>query len=392
MRQFAYVATFFALCACEGASPAGGPEPRAPEVDTGVPQIPVSPEQPESARLVPTTVESVDDLPGRYVRPFALPGQVSTLTLGAIDNGAGAYELHRSCGVPNCLGEQGTYHAVPENPAVGFAFFSLQPAGSTSVPETYIIDLLWRSAGGDVVALQVRRLYANDAIGLPQVFWRLPDAPATPRLLEDETADGGSAPAVTPGAADAPGELYPELPGIYVRALPVPGDIGALTLGAATWQNGGATGTYQASYPYCLPWCIPESGTYHLEIASAITGTGRLEIERSGEDTGGATYVVLAIWRDLQGHITALQLQRVWGPGLVGAPFVMYRQWWTAASGSGPADDAGETGACAYYQALAQYFHIRALQCAYSVCYPLSPVYGYWAQYYDQLAQTTCGS
>ena len=32
------------------------------------------------------------------------------------------------------------------------------------------------------------------------------------------------------------------------------------TLGDATWTGKFARGTYEASYPYCLPWCFPEGG------------------------------------------------------------------------------------------------------------------------------------
>jgi len=45
---------------------------------------------------------------------------------------------------------------------------------------------------------------------------------------------------------------------------------------------------------------------------------------------------------------------------------------------------------CSYYQGLAQYYSIRALQCAYSACYAMSPWYGYLAQYYSTLAQSVC--
>lgn len=45
---------------------------------------------------------------------------------------------------------------------------------------------------------------------------------------------------------------------------------------------------------------------------------------------------------------------------------------------------------CGYYEGLAQYYAIRALQCAYSVCYPMSPWYGYLSQYYQSLAQAVC--
>ena len=45
---------------------------------------------------------------------------------------------------------------------------------------------------------------------------------------------------------------------------------------------------------------------------------------------------------------------------------------------------------CDWYQKMAQYYSIRALQCAYSACYPLSPWYGYMGQYYSALAASVC--
>jgi hypothetical protein len=45
---------------------------------------------------------------------------------------------------------------------------------------------------------------------------------------------------------------------------------------------------------------------------------------------------------------------------------------------------------CAYYEGLAQYYAIRALQCAYSACYPMVPWYGYMAEYYNGLVETFC--
>lgn len=45
---------------------------------------------------------------------------------------------------------------------------------------------------------------------------------------------------------------------------------------------------------------------------------------------------------------------------------------------------------CAYWQGMAQYYAIRALQCAYSVCYPMSPWYGYMAEYYNGFVDLYC--
>ncbi len=45
---------------------------------------------------------------------------------------------------------------------------------------------------------------------------------------------------------------------------------------------------------------------------------------------------------------------------------------------------------CSYYTGMAQYYAIRALQCAYSVCYPMTPWYGFMAEYYSKLADMYC--
>ena len=45
---------------------------------------------------------------------------------------------------------------------------------------------------------------------------------------------------------------------------------------------------------------------------------------------------------------------------------------------------------CSYYEGLAQYYAIRALQCAYSACYSMVPWYGHMAEYYSGLVQVFC--
>lgn len=47
---------------------------------------------------------------------------------------------------------------------------------------------------------------------------------------------------------------------------------------------------------------------------------------------------------------------------------------------------------CSYYQGMAQYYTIRALQCAYSICAPMSPWYAFMAQYYQGLWEANCSS
>jgi hypothetical protein len=58
----------------------------------------------------------------------------------------------------------------------------------------------------------------------------------------------------------------------------------------------------------------------------------------------------------------------------------------------GATQAATPTASCESYRSLADYYRIRALQCAYSICYPLSSWYGYWAEYYTRLVEQTCES
>jgi hypothetical protein len=358
------------LCACS----ISDPMPAGPGVagDTDLPAGPDTESLPSSARLVPEPVDSVEDVPGRYAQPFALPGQVNLITLEQPSFNMGSYELYRSCGVTPCAAESGQYNIVPTNPAIGFAALSLVDQTGL-VRTTYILDLLWRDADGQLVALQLRPLLGN-ATGPTQVWWRLPEAGPEP----------------TPMLASAPASDAPAVDGVFVRALPIYGDIGAITLDDATWSASSATGTYTASYPYCLPWCLPETGTYELDLENVTTGTGHLDVVPAANPTQAHHYAVYAIWRGVDGTPAAIQLQRVDGVTPSGPPFTVYRQWWTGASAApAPAD----TNLCTTWLALAGYYRIRALQCGMSACWTLAPWYSAWANYYQGLADAAqCSS
>lgn len=242
------------------------------------------------ANLVPEPIASVDELPGDWYRPFALPGQVSYLVLAPPQLGIGEYNGFRSCGVPICYGITGSYHAVPENPAVGFAFLQLRPAGSPTFSEIYILDHFWRAGDGTLVAVQARRLYEGGAPGLPFQLYRVGEAPAQPEELIDADEDAV------------------------------------------------------------------------LELANQLDAPD------------------LAIRGELDDDLaTALVAERADG--------------FSALDDVGAAADrlyAADPALCSYYRGREQYFQLRALQCAYSVCYPMSPWYGYWAQYYRNLADSVC--
>ncbi len=315
MSQRIGIALLIALCSCSTNGPTVPPIAPA----DGAPTAPLPPAAdtaslPPSAQLIPEPVDSVTDVPGTYVQPYALPGQVSVITIGPTIAGDGNYELYRSCGVPVCVAESGGYHIIPTNPAIGFAALSLfDQAGALRA--NYMLDYLWRDSDGTLVAIQLRALVGN-GVGPTQVWWRYP---------------GGSGATQPPQQPPAPTTLVakPSLSGVYIRALPIYGDIGAITIDDGLWSDSLATGTYDASYPYCLPWCLDEAGDYELDVANPATGTAMLQLVPAGDPTATHHYVVYAIFRAPDGTPTAMQLQRVDGLVPSGPPFVMYRQWWT---------------------------------------------------------------
>jgi hypothetical protein len=375
------IAALIALCACSINEP--DPAPTGPDMATEQPASPDADSLPSTARLIPEPVDSVEDVPGKYVQPFALPGQVSVITLAQPNFATGNYELYRSCGLPTCVREAGQYHIVPTNPAIGFAALSLVD-DTGLVRSTYILDLLWRDAEGHLVALQLRALVGN-ATGPAQVWWKLPDAnqeptdPGVPSMPATGTASESEPTTVLAAPASKP-----KLGGVFVRALPIYGDIGAITLDEATWTENTAKGTYHAAYPYCLPWCFGEDGTYELDLSNVATGTGHLSLVPTANPTKAHDYVVYAIWRTVDGTPSAIQLQRFDGVVPSGPLFTVYRQWWTGATATAAAEPTTVT--CSTWLNLAAYYRIRALQCGMGACWPLAGWYSSWAQYYQALA------
>jgi hypothetical protein len=334
---------------------------------------------PETARLVPGPVDSVEGVPGRYVQPFALPGQVNQITLAQPNYGVGSYELYRSCGVPDCVPQSGQYNIIPTNPAIGFAALTLVDQTGT-VRVTYVLDYLWRDADGQLVAIQLRTLLGN-APGPTQVWWRMPDDSA-PETRAPTRRTVASTPPAEPTTIEA-AAAKPALAGVYVRALPIYGDISALTLDDASWIENTANGAYDAAYPYCLPWCLGEAGDYQLDVANDTTGTGQLSLVPAANVAAAHDYAVYAIWRTPEGTPAAIQLQRFDGVVASGPPFTLYRQWWT---GTAAAAAPATPDSCAMLASLAAYYRIRALQCGMGACWPLSGWYSAGAQYYDGLA------
>jgi len=304
------IACVLLLCSCSTNGPVE--DPPVPPQTGSADAPPDTGALPATTRLVAEPVDSVADVPGTYVQPFALPGDISLITIEAPSYGMGSYQLYRSCGLPTCVAESGHYDLIATNPAIGFAALTLLDQTGT-VRTTYVLDYLWRDDSGALVAIQLRPLLGN-AAGPTQVWWRYGASTAPP-------------PPPPAHLALAAGE---PMAGVFVRALPIYGDIDAITLDEADWTETSATGTYAVAYPYCLPWCFGEAGDYVFDFASVATGTGHLSLIPAGNPGATHDYAVYAIWRAPDGTPAAIQLQRYDGVVPSGPPFTLYRQWWTA--------------------------------------------------------------
>jgi hypothetical protein len=120
----------------------------------------------DSADALVTPVTSLSGLAGTYAR-FSYPipaGEMSTMSLSALQNGDGRYSRSLSPG----RFESGTYHAIPENPAVGFAAITFIPP--TGASTNYIIDGIRRDVWGRITTIQLRRV--SDVVGTPFLMMR----------------------------------------------------------------------------------------------------------------------------------------------------------------------------------------------------------------------------
>ena len=378
MSQSLRIAFLVLVCSCStnGPDPVP-PEGPAPDGSAAAPE-PDTTSLPASQRLHPEPVDSVADVPGSYVQPYALPGDISLITLGATNWGMGDYQLFRSCGLPTCVAETGQYDVIATNPAIGFAALSLVDATGT-VRTTYVLDQLWRDSHGALVAIQLRPLLAN-APGPTQLWWRLPAGTTAPSASSRLAANEPIA-EPTRATALAAANSHAAIAGVFIRALPIYGDIDALTFANEAWTSNTAAGSYTAAYPYCLPWCFGETGGYELDLANAATGTGHLTLVPEGNPEAAHDYAVYAIWRAPDNTAAAIQLQRFDGVIASGPPFTLYRQWWPVVAEA----QSGNT-MCSTWTALAGYYRSQALLCGMSACWTLAPWYSAWAQYYDGLA------
>ena len=317
MNNNLIIAAVLSFCACSITDPT--PAPESPGTSVEQPTSPDAETLPASARLIPETVDSVEDVPGRYAQPFALPGQVSAITLAAPNFATGNYEVYRSCGVPICVREIGQYHIVPTNPAIGFAALSLVDSTGL-VRSTYVLDLLWRDGDGNLVAIQLRQVLVNTT-GPSQVWWRLPtdspDEPTTPQRARRRTAR-----ARPPRYRRARrGHRLTRGNGRSSAQAAARGCVRALASGLRRHRRDhdrrklADVEQHERGHVHdvvsVLPAVVPARiGKYELTLRNPTTGTGHLSLIPTGNPTQAHDYVVYAIWRAPDGTPSAIQLQR----------------------------------------------------------------------------------
>lgn len=120
----------------------------------------------ETTDALVTPVTTLSGLAGTYARiSYPIPsGEMSTMSLSALQNGDGRYSrlIYRGSL------EAGTYHAMPENPAIGWAGIIFNPPQGASV--NYIIDGIRRDVWGRITTIQLRRV--GETTGAPFLMMR----------------------------------------------------------------------------------------------------------------------------------------------------------------------------------------------------------------------------
>lgn len=119
-------------------------------------------------------VPDLDGLPGYFIRvPTIAPtGELKSVWLtGQANEGEYTRTVSKFCLVPGCNVETGYYWAVPNNPMMGWAFIGFfDEAGEAR--DYYIIDGILRGPLGDIVTMQMRKVY-DEHIGFPLIVQRL---------------------------------------------------------------------------------------------------------------------------------------------------------------------------------------------------------------------------
>jgi len=112
----------------------------------------------------PDDIDTLEGLAGDYLwgeNPLQ-PARISFVFDAGHVGYQGRYQLHRSFFGPS---EEGTFHCVPNNPAIGWAFISLEPAGGA--PRPFIVNGMFTDAAGRIVILLLNKTDAHGPVYPP---------------------------------------------------------------------------------------------------------------------------------------------------------------------------------------------------------------------------------
>jgi hypothetical protein len=109
---------------------------------------------------------SIAGLPGTYSRSsWGLPtGAMTSMTLLGGEIGGGTFEGPYTRSIKNVGVESGSYHALPTNPAIGFAFIAFTKAGAEDQKVFVItrIQRLSRAPTSKIYKVALREVREND--------------------------------------------------------------------------------------------------------------------------------------------------------------------------------------------------------------------------------------
>jgi hypothetical protein len=88
---------------------------------------------------------------------------------GTTSTGTYTRKISRICLSPGCDVDAGSYHAIPNNLLMGFAFITF--ASEDDWHEHYIVDGIVRDISGKISMMQLRKVY-DQGPGLPFLMTR----------------------------------------------------------------------------------------------------------------------------------------------------------------------------------------------------------------------------
>ncbi len=141
-------------------------------------EIELDAEVDSTAAALQTPVPSMDGLPGFYVRVpmLGLPGEPVTMWLDGETNPDGTTSSGAFVRTVAPLYEvqTGDYHAIPNNPAIGWAAITfLVDTDGEPAFDVFLVDGILRDALGRISTLQMRAFGPDGEPGLPFLMQRV---------------------------------------------------------------------------------------------------------------------------------------------------------------------------------------------------------------------------